>query len=366
MKIECVKEKLEKNVSRAEKISGKNLTLPILSCILIEAKEGNITLKSTNLDLGIEIVFPAKVIKEGKIAVPGNILSGFLSNLKEDSTIILEEKEGNLEISAGNAKSLIKGQLAEDFPVIPKISGENKFSIDPEEFVRGIKSVWYSSSPSSIKPELSSVYIYVDGEEIVFVATDSFRLAEKRIKTRKRASFEPILIPFKNVPEIIRVMEGHKDEIIVNIDSNQISFSFNGIYLVSRVIEGSFPDYKQIIPKEIKTEAVCLKEDLVESLKIANVFSDNYNQIAFNLIPSSKKFELKTKNSNVGENINNIEAVFKGEDLSINFNYKYIADCFQSISADSVEMSFGGLSKPLLIKGVSDKSFLYLVMPMNK
>jgi len=366
MKIECVKEKLEVAISKAEKVNGKNLTLPILGCILIEAKEGNIFLRSTNLDLGLEINFPAKVTKEGKIAVPGNILSSFLSNLKEENNIIFEEKEGNLEIKAGNIKSLIKGQPAEDFPVIPKVSGGNKFEIDQEDFVRGLKSVWYSSSPSSVKPELSSVYIYTEGEEVVFVATDSFRLAEKRVKTRKKLDFEPILIPFKNVPEIIRNIEDQKKEITVEVDSNQISFSFDGNYLVSRTIEGSFPDYKQIIPKDIKTESVCLKQDLISSLKIANVFSDTYNQISFNIVPGDKKFEIKTKNSDVGENTNNLDSVLKGEDLSISFNYKYIADCFQSISSDSVELSFGGLSRPLLIRGVSDRTFLYLVMPMNK
>ncbi len=366
MKIECVKEKLEKSISKTEKITGKNLTLPILSCIFIEARGGNVYLKSTNLDLGIEISFPAKIIKEGKVAVPGNILSGFLSNLKEDATVIFEEKEGNLEIKAGKVSSLIKGQSAEDFPVIPKVSGINKFNIEPEDFIKGLKAVWYSSSPSSIKPELSSVYIYTDKEEVVFVATDSFRLAEKRVKTRKKVDFDPVLIPFKNIPEIIRAMEDYKGEVSVEVDSNQISFSFDGNYLVSRIIEGSFPDYKQIIPKEIKTETVCLKQDLIQALKIANVFSDNYNQISFNIVPGDKKLEVKTKNNDVGENTNSVDAVLKGEDLSISFNYKYIADCFQSIGADSIEMSFGGLSKPLLIKGVGDPSFLYLVMPMNK
>ena len=140
----------------------------------------------------------------------------------------------------------------------------------------------------------------------------------------------------------------------------------DGVYLVSRVIDGSFPDYKQIIPKEYKTEVVLLKQDLLSALKLGNVFSDTFNQIILRVVPGEKLFEITTKNTTVGENHNVLETVLKGEDITISFNYKYIIDCFQSIKSDSLALSFSGLGKPLLVKGVSDRSFLYIVMPMNK
>jgi DNA polymerase-3 subunit beta len=191
-------------------------------------------------------------------------------------------------------------------------------------------------------------------------------LAEKKVKAKRLADFGSVLIPFKNVTEIIKIFGDNKEEVEMSFTKNQVSFRFGGTYLVSRVIDGIFPDYKQIIPKESKTEVVVLKQDLINSLKIANVFSDNFNQISLKTSPKDKILELKTKNSNVGESINKLDAVVEGEDVSMNFNYKYIVDCFQSIDSDSLTITFNGPSKPMIIKGGSDKSFLYLVMPMNR
>jgi DNA polymerase III subunit beta len=366
MKIECLKEKLSVALLYAERITGKNLTLPVLSCILIEAKDNSLTIRSTNLDLGIEIHIPVKVEKEGSVAVPGQTISQFINNLQGDKNIKLEVVDGNLAISSAMGSTTIKSMSSEDFPTIPVVPEEKSFEIESEDFVRGLKSVWYSSSVSGIKPELSSILIASEEDGLVFAATDSFRLAEKRIKTKKQNDFGQILIPFKNIPEIIRVLEGMKDITTVHLSKNQISFSADGIYLVSRVIDGVFPDYKQIIPKESKTEAIVLKQDLLHGLKLATIFSDKFNQISVSVRPEQKVFELKTRSSEVGENVSRLIATISGEDVDINFNYKYIVDCFQSIDVDTICLQFNGVNRPVVIKGVSDKSFMYLVMPMNR
>lgn len=367
MKVECVKDRLAEAVQKAEKFTGKNLTLPILSCIYIEAEKNGVVIRATNLELGIEIRIPAKVSEEGKIAVPGSTLSNFLSHLYHDKNVNLESEEGSLVVSTPHSSTTIKTQPTEDFPLIPKVEGEVTLSLHPDEILNGIRSVWYSAAVSSMKPELSSIYMYHDGDDsLVFVATDSFRLAEKRIRTKKGKELGKVLIPFKNAGEIVRVLDGVKDDVEVSLGNGQIAFQYDHIYVVSRVIDGTFPDYEQIIPKEAKTEVVVIKKDLLNSLKLANVFSDQFNQITFTIKPEGKKFELRTKNNDVGETVDSVEAVVKGEDIHISFNYKYIADCFQSLSSDSVNLSFNGLGKPLVIRGISDKSFLYLVMPMNK
>src|SRR4029078_7500013 len=144
------------------------------------------------------------------------------------------------------------------------------------------------------------------------------------------------------------------------------AFSYQDVYITSRVIDGVFPDYKQIIPKVVKTEVTLLKQDLVSGLKISNIFSDKFSQVIFNVLPKEKILKITTKNIDIGENVNNIDAVIKGDDLTISFNYKYIIDCFQSLDSDSITLCFSDTNKPMIIKGVSDKSFLYLVMPMNK
>jgi DNA polymerase-3 subunit beta len=366
MKIECLKEKIEVGINQAQKITGKNLTLPVLACLLLEAKDNQLIIKATNLDLGIEVKIPVKVETEGVVAVSGVVLGGFISNLQDNKSIKLEVKEGNLHVSTSNNSTIIKSLPHDDFPNIPIVEAEKSFNVKAKDFVKGLKSVWYSSSVSSMKPELSSVYVYVDNDDLVFVATDSFRLAEKRVKIKGDKEIGSMLIPFKNVPEIVRIFENIEGEILVNLTKNQVSLSFAGIYLVSRVIDGLFPDYKQIIPKESKTEVIVLKQDFINSLKLSNIFGDKFNQLNMKALSSQGLFELKTKNSDIGENVNRLQATITGDDVEINFNYKYIIDCFQSIEAQSVALSFNGLNKPMIIKGVADKTFTYLVMPMNK
>jgi DNA polymerase-3 subunit beta len=366
MKIECVRDKLAEAVSKAEKVTGKNLTLPVLSCILFEAKGRELIIRATNLDLGVEIVVPVKVVSEGKIAVPGNIISSFISTVIGSKNITLEVIDGNLKVTTDFNTTVIKSISHEDFPTIPLLNPDKKLVIAPREFVKGIKAVWYSSATSSMKPELSSVYIYSDDESLVFVATDSFRLAEKKVKIKNIKEIGSLLIPVKNIPEIIRVLEGATGDVDVALNKNQISFRYDGVYLTSRVVDGIFPDYKQIIPKDHKTTVTLLKQDLVNAFKTATIFSDKFNKVSVKSHPSEKKFELTTKNADVGENTNSLEAVMEGEDIDINFNYRYITDCFQSIDSDSLSLDFSGLTKPLVVKGTSDRSFLYIVMPINK
>ena len=366
MKIECVREKLVWAVSKSERISGKHPTLPVLKCILLEAKDNILDLKSTNLDLGIKIGIPVKMEEGGIIAVPGAILNNYLQNIGNVKSIKLEEIEGNLKVETTNNSTIIKSLPHDDFPNLPVFEEEKSFKLGGRDLANGFKSVWYSSGTSSMKPELSSVCVYHDEENIIFVATDSFRLAEKKIKLSKVPDFIQILIPFKNTIEIVRILEEIGDDVTVRLDKNQTSFSYKDIYITSRIIDGVFPDYKQIVPKEHKTEAIILKQDFMNSLKLANVFSDNFNQINLKLRPKEKIFQLTTRNNEVGENVNKLEGSLQGENLDINFNYKYIADCFQSITADSISLQFNGMNKPMVIRGVGDKTFMYLVMPMNK
>ena len=366
MKIECVKEKLHLAVSKAEKIVGKNVNLPVLSCLLLETKGNNLIIRSTNLDLGLEITIPVKVEENGKVAVPAGVITNFLNNVNDDKNIILETTDNTLKIQTPTSEANIKTIPSDDFPTIPMVDNEKTYKINSKDLINGIKSVIYSSSLSSIKPELSSVYIYSNEDNLVCVATDSFRLAEKVIKMRKTINLNNILIPFKNALDILKIIDNTDTEIEINSTKNQISFVFDGVYLVSRVIDGVFPDYKQILPKEEKTKVVLLKQDLINSLKISNIFSDSFNQMNISVKNGDKTIKVKTKNNNIGENTNKIDANIDGEDIEVNFNYKYIIDCLPSIISDSVSLSFNGINKPLVVRGTSDKTFTYLVMPMNR
>ena len=226
--------------------------------------------------------------------------------------------------------------------------------------------MWYSASFSDSKPEISSVYVYQDNENLVFVATDSFRLAEKRIQFSHKGRISSFLIPFKNVTELIRIFGGSDGDMLISLNKNQISFKADEIYVVSRIIDGVFPDYKQIMPKDFVSNVIVLRQDIINALKLNNLFSDRLNQINIHLNPAKKIFQLNSKNSDVGENTVQIEAALSGNSLDLNFNHKYVFDCFQSITKDSLSLQFSGENKPLVIQGVGDKSFTYLVMPLTQ
>ena len=224
MKLDCSKDALKNAVGLAERMVGKNLSLPVLGGILFSAQNNKLLLRSTNLDVGIEIEIPAKITEEGTVVIQGNLLSGILSSVY-DPKVIMETSSENLIIQASNTRSVLKCLPHEDFPTLPVVSGSEAFSMPIDKFVDGVKSVWYSASVSDMKPEISSVCIYSEGENIVFVATDSFRLAEKKIFLKEKTSFKHVLIPQKNIIEILKVLDGVSGNLNINVNKNQISFS---------------------------------------------------------------------------------------------------------------------------------------------
>lgn len=366
MKIECIKEQLEEALSKADKIAGKNTTLPVLSGFYLDAHNNSLVIKATNLDLGISITLPVKVIEPGVVVVPAHVISSFVSSLTKDRNITLTTKDQVVEIKTSSTKTNLKTLPSEEFPIIPEVGDDNAFTIPARDFVFGIRSVIYAASVGSVKPELSSISITHEGEFLTFAATDSFRLAEKKVRIKNMPHFKQILIPQKNALEIIKIFDRGEEEISISIEEHQLALRSGGVYLTSRIIEGNFPDYRQIIPKQTTTSAVLLKQDLINSLKTSLIFSDSFNQLTLKLNPVSKQFSIETKNSTLGESVHNLEAVIEGEEISINVNHRYFTDCFQSITPDSLTLTFSGQAKPILVSGVGDTSFLYLVMPMNQ
>jgi len=365
MKLECSIEKIKNALITVDRITGKNLTLPVLGSVLWVATGKTLKLRATNLNIGIEMEIPAKIEKEGVVAIRSDILSSLFSVLSGDQFVSFDLVNDNLLVKTKLNTIILKSIPSEDFPTIPLIEGE-EFFIPAKKFIEGVKSVYYSASTSEIKPEIGSIYIYPEDDMLVFVATDSFRLAEKKVKVKQKLSFSGILIPFKNTIEIIKVLEGFEGDLKITLQKNQISFSTSNIYLTSRVVDGSFPDYKQIIPKNPTTDVTLLKQDFMSSLKISNIFSDKFNQVTFNIKPGEKVFEIEAKNSDIGENVTLITGALSGENITLNFNYKYIIDCFPSMSSDSLVLDFNGNNRPMIMRPIGDSSFLYLVMPMNR
>lgn len=366
MKIECIKEQLEEAFSKGDKIAGKNTTLPVLSGFYLDARDNFLTIKATNLDLGISVKIPVKVLEPGIVVVPAHIITSFVSSLSKDRSLAITTKDQILEIKTASTKTNLKTFSSEEFPIIPEVGDDNSFSLPARDLVFGIRSVIYAAASGSVKPELSSIAVTHEGNYLTFAATDSFRLAEKKIKIKKIPHFKQILIPQKNALEIVKIFDHGEEDVSLSIEEHQLALRSGGIYLTSRIIEGNFPDYRQIIPKQTTTSAVLLKQDLVNSLKTSLIFSDAFNQLTFRLNPISKSFEIETKNSSLGESTYKLDAAMDGEEIAININHRYFTDCFQSITTDSLTLSFSGQAKPILISGIGDSSFLYLVMPMNQ
>jgi len=368
MKIYCSKEKLKEYIIQADSITGKNINLPILNSILLTTEDKFLKIKSTNLDLGIEFNLPVKIEKHGSVVVSGDILSKVLCGLFGEENITLELINDNLVISTKKHTILIKSYSPKDFPIIPKIKKNTSIDISIEKFILGLKSVSYSSTISDIKPEISSVYIYTSNNKIIFVATDSFRLAEKNIISNKITEFQNIIIPLKNVNEIIKIFNNNNNikNIKISFDQNQIMFSTDGIYVISRTINSIYPDYKQIIPTDFTTEIIVFKKDIENVLKLINVFIDEFNKVNIKTNIINKTLELNSKNINIGENTTIISTIIKGEEIDIDFNSKYLLDGLQSINQDSVVLKYNSTQNILIIQGVLDNSFIYLVKPINK
>lgn len=365
MKIQLPKKTLLESAQIAERITGKKESLPVLSCILLDADK-DLAIRATNLEAGIEIHTPAEVEERGVIAVPAAILTSTLRSISGDM-VSLKSEDGNLLVEARGSKTLIKAIPHEEFPVLSQGADKKGSPVAREKFLKGVQSVAYSASPSMIRPELGSVYVSLKSSAMICVATDSFRLAEKTIPNVAVQDTGDLLIPLKHVNELSHILEKMESEQVeVNVEDFQLVVAGDGLRYVSRVVEANFPDYKAIIPKQSVTEATLLKADLADMLRKARVFSGNDQHVGLHIYPKKKIFSATARSAEVGEMSDILEAALSGEDLDINFHIGYIAECLSSIESDSVTMSFAGVGRPLVIRGVGDASFMYLVMPLNR
>lgn len=366
MKIETTLEKIKDAISRIQKISAKNLSLPILENVLLITKDNMLIMRSTNLHVGAEISIPVKTTTEGEISVKVNVFGSIINSLNNQSNVILEVIDNVLHINTEKSTMNIKLFPHNDFPTLPKVKDGVEVEIKIKTLVEGVSAVVYSASQSDIKPEISSVYIYTENNELVFVATDSFRLAEKRIVTDNSSDFPGVIVPVKNIQECIKIFTGISEKVKLSISKNQLSITSEDIYFTSRIVDGNYPDYKQIIPSKSTTEVVVLKEDLIKSLRLVNVFSDNFNQISLKTNNEKGLINIHSRNTNVGENNTFVDAAITGEEIEMYLNHKYLTDVFSTISTDSISFSFTEKNRPCIVKSVGDSSFLYLIMPMNR
>jgi DNA polymerase-3 subunit beta len=371
MKLECEFNLLREAVGITEKTIGRNLPLPILSGLHISTNKKGITIRSTNLDIGVEVEVKGNIEKNGTLAVPASIFSHTLQNLPHHPTIRLEEVNGNLNIICGKSSLLIKAIEHKDFPTIPRLGEESKnigtVIIPIIKFTDGLRATAFASTNSDMKPEIASVYVSKQEFSLVFVATDSFRLAEKKIIIDKKivGGELRLLLPIKNVNEILRIFEGRSGDISIFFTKNQVSFNTQDIHVTSRLIDGLFPDYEQIIPKGFRTEAVVSKSELFDSLKLSSIFSDKFQQVHLRILPEENLFEITSRNQDAGESTTALDGTFQGENIDLSVNGRYLLDSLQSIPEDEVVIHATSPDKAITLSGKKDKTFTYLAMPLH-
>jgi DNA polymerase-3 subunit beta len=365
MKFESATEQLLSAVSLASRFVERRANLPVLASILVIAEKGRLVLRATNLECGVEISTPAKVVEEGIAAVPGSVLAGFLGNAR-GKTVNASLAGGTLKLETERAQASIKAVPHEDFPTLPQVSATTSFTVKAADLAKIIRSVAYCASTSAIKPELQSILLYGEGGKLLSVATDSFRLAEKSVSLRSQGSVPQLLVPARNAVELNRILETASGDVEIYYNEHQISAHIGSVYYTSRLIDGAFPNYRQIVPKEFATEAVVLREDMGSALKSLSLFADKLAQVSLTVDPGKKALLLTSRNPDVGEQVSTLKATVSGDAIAMNFNGRYLADSLQAIVGESVRLSSNGPGKPLLVKDASDDSFFYLAMPMNR
>ncbi len=365
MKFETSTEELLIAVATAGRFTEKRANLPVLSSILLSVEGHRLLLRATNLECGVEIYIPAKVSAEGVVAIPSSVLLGFLTNTRSKSVSVSLVGEV-LVVETERASASIKTIPHDDFPILPRVSAERSFTVKSADLSRAIRSVAYCVSTSAIKPELQSVLLYSEEGKCTAVATDSFRLAEKTVPLRGGGSVPQLLVPARNAAELMRIVDTVKGDVEIYYNDNQLSTQVEAVYYTSRLIDGTFPNYRQIIPKTFSTEAVVLREDVATALKSLSIFADKFSQVSLSIEPTKKAVLLSSRNPDIGEQTSNMRATVVGDGLTVSFNGRYLADSLQAISGESVRLSSNGAGKPMLIKDAADESFFYLAMPMNR
>jgi len=365
MQLICLQENFKKVLNIAERIIGRSLTLPILNNILLSTEKNKLKISSTNLEIGINCWLSGKIEKEGSITVPAKLISSFVNNLP-NKKILLKTKNNQLEVKCENYKSVINSLSSDDFPIIPKIT-ENplikiKGSVLKNNFAQVVDMVSFSES----RPEISGVYMEFNNNSIKLAATDSFRLAEKNIEINdKKLNKQFIIIPQKTVQELIRILGEDDIDVDIILSHNQVLFDLGDVQIISRLIDGQYPDYQQIIPDKFITQVVVNKAELINNIKIASLFSEKNNNINFSIKPDKSIIEVSAKSGDIGENKSQLEAKIEGKGLDIILNSRYFLDGLNNIFSDKVIIGLNADTKPVVVRPFGDINYTYVIMPIK-
>ncbi len=374
MKLLILQEKLKEGLNIIERVSSKSLTLPILNNVLISSEKNFLNLAATDLEIGINWWTLTKTEKDGKITIPSHLLSNFI-NLLPNKKIKLEVQNSSLLIECENYKTQIKGVGADEFPIIPKITEGEFISIETSSLCQGLNQVADIAIPSTTRPEISGIYFLFQKDLITLAATDSFRLGEKKIFLKNKSSLKKdysLILPQKTAKELVNIFSEKQGELKIYFSPNQVMFEYPlpetphpQIHLVSRLIEGEYPNYQEIIPKESTTQLILEKNEFLNQIKSASLFSGKINEVKIKANIKEKKIEIFSQSSEIGEYQSSIPGKIKGEPVDISFNHRFLLDGLSNIRSSEIVFELSGDSGPGVLKPVGDDSYIYVVMPIK-
>lgn len=373
MKFTCTKENLHKALQMTATVANRTSNLPILSNILLEATESGVTLSSTNLEIAVQVQLRAKVEQVGSFTVPAKTFGEYVNLLRSEQVEILVEGE-QLVVKGGQASTKITGQSAEEYPVIPDATRDIEFTAKAGELKQQFSQVVFAAAKNEIRPELAGVSLRLSGAEekkLALAATDSYRLAEQIMPLSTNLQEFECIVPAKTLAECIRLfgfLTSSTEQIIIALGDGQFSLIAKDLTIISRLIDGTYPDYTQIIPTHFEAEVEIPKHVFQNAIKAASLFSTTGGTAVFmTLDTENKQLLISSTNTQTGEHSERIDVSITGElEGRMALNYRYILEGLSHMSDDSVLLKMNGPDTPLVISAKGDGGYTYMVMPVRQ
>ena len=368
MKFISSREDFLKGLSIASHAISTNNTLPILANILLRAEGNKLYFESTNLEISIRYFVQTDIANEGKITIPAKLFHNYVSLLKDDEVEINVSEGNTINIKSSDSKTQIKGLSAHDFPPTPQVDRKFEIQIPTKKLSEAISEVTFAAASSSARPILSGVFLHGNENTLKLVATDSYRLAEKTITLEKPLDGEVrIIIPARTMTELGRLIgDATNDDVTIIVSDNQILFKLGNIDLTSRLIDGQFPNYSQIIPKESRSKISIEKSDLMQAIKRVSLFAkENNNNIKLFFDPENQKLKITTDATQIGTEEAELTASVSGEENKIALNSEYLLDLLNAFPQGNIIIGIDNKLAPSLITHEKLDDYLHIIMPLK-
>lgn len=365
MELTVTQENLTRALSGASRVASGKASLPILNNILLRTEGSRLLVAATNLEIASAYHIGSKIITPGAVTVPARLITEFISNLPK-GTVELKVSGNRLSITAGQYSSVINGMAADEFPELPTIDEISSvlFNIDIVDFKQAVSQTIITASNDNTRPVLTGVYWHVAGGQLYLAATDGYRLAERRLISTSQDI--AAIIPTSTLQEVIRTLSDETSDIEMLFDETQVRFRMNGVEVTSRLIDGKYPDYRQLIPASSETTVTINEVEFMRITKIAGLFARTSGG-SITLTADSEKQSLSIHSiaSELGENTSSADAKVTGGG-QVTLNSRYLSEALSVIAGDTVEFRFSGKLSPCVLKSAGGEvDYTHIIMPLK-